>query len=72
MMPPFRLAHLSPEQMSSVERLEHDLHLTLIAWEPEAGAETGPSATAATQDQERDPILDALVDDYRTFDPQSR
>ena len=71
MIPPFRLARLSPAQMTAVEHLEHDLNLTLVAWEPgHAGeAATEPESTAATSLDDSDLILDALVDDYRTHDP---
>lgn len=67
LMPPYRLAHLNPDQMMSIENLENDLGLTLIAWEPKEGADTATnnSPTASADDL----VLDALNDTYRTYDP---
>jgi hypothetical protein len=38
-MPPYRLAELSAEQMQMIENLENEIGLTLVAYEPKAGAE---------------------------------
>ncbi|HWI64156.1 MAG TPA: hypothetical protein VNT75_20145 [Symbiobacteriaceae bacterium] len=68
MTPNYRLAHLTPDQMLSIENLENDLGITLIAWEPngQGGRDT------ATNNLETDAdglVLDALNDTYRTYDP---
>ena len=69
-MPPYRLADLTPDQMMSIEGLENDLGVTLIAWEPsnEAGAE---SATNNLETEDETLVLDALNDTYRTYDPHT-
>jgi len=59
----FHLADLSKDQMSQLERFEHDLGLTLIAYAP------GESKGAGKQEGE-DSVMDALVDDYRTYDSE--
>jgi hypothetical protein len=80
MTPPYRLADLSAEQMQMIEHLENEIGLTLVAYEPEAGAtphtapaaacEIGrPSAAAPVDADENQRILDALVDTYRTHQP---
>lgn len=69
-MPPYRLAHLTPDQMMSLEAMEHDLGVTLVAYEPMCDA-VRDSATnsAAASDAEENLVLDALNDTYRTYDP---
>ena len=67
MMPPYRLAHLSPDQMLSIESLENEIGVTLIAWEP--SGETNRDPVASYMDAEENLVLDALNDTYRTYDP---
>lgn len=69
-MPPYRLAHLSPDQMQSLENLENEIGVTLVAYEPMCDAVRG-SATANVDatDAEENLVLDALNDTYRTYDP---
>jgi heterodisulfide reductase subunit B len=80
MTPPYRLADLSAEQMQMIEHLENEIGLTLVAYEPEAGAATHtgpaaacdigrPSAAAPVDDDENQRVLDALVDTYRSHQP---
>lgn len=68
MMPPYRLAHLSPDQMMALESMENELGVTLVAYEPMCDA-VRDSATN-NLDAEDDLVADALVDTYRTYDPQ--
>lgn len=63
-MPPYRLAQLNAEQFSAIENLENELGLTLVAYEPESTQERQTESAA-----DDGFVLDALVDDYRTFDP---
>lgn len=67
MMPPYRLAQLSPGQMMAIEGLENELGLTLVAYEPEAAAVR--DGTEAMSDADDNLVLDALNDTYRTYDP---
>jgi hypothetical protein len=67
-LPPYRLAHLSAEQMGALEDLEHEIGVTLVAYEPSAGP-VAHTATGAVANNENDLVLDALVDTYRTHDP---
>jgi len=67
-VPPYRLANLTPDQMMSIEGLENDLGLTLIAWEPSTEAGRESATNNLTYDQEN-LVLDALNDTYRTYDP---
>lgn len=64
-MPPYRLARLNPEQIAAIESLENELGLTLVAYEPATDQSAG-NETASADDRF---VLDALVDDYRTYDP---
>ncbi|HEY3364104.1 MAG TPA: hypothetical protein VGK74_03480 [Symbiobacteriaceae bacterium] len=66
--PSYRLADLSPDQMGAIERLENNIHVTLIAYQPMSDA-VRDSATAAAGPGEDNEALDALNDTYRTFDP---
>ena len=66
--PSYRLADLSPDQMGAIERLENNIHVTLIAYEPMCDA-VRDSATASVDLSEDYEALDALNDTYRTFDP---
>lgn len=59
----YHLADLSKEQMRQLARFEHDLGLTLIAYAP------GERRVSGNHEGE-DSILDALVDDYRTYDSE--
>jgi hypothetical protein len=68
-MPPYRLADLTPGQMTALENMENELGLTLIAYEP-AGRAAGDSAANNYADAEESLVLDALNDTYRTYDPQ--
>ncbi len=68
MMPPYRLAHLDGDQQMAIENLENELGLTLVAYEPACDA-VRESATNQVDEAERDLVLDALVDTYRTYDP---
>lgn len=62
-MPPYRLARLSDEQFGKIEALEHELGLTLVAYEPEAGG----SAYGQNLDaDEQESVTDALLDAYRS------
>lgn len=66
MMPPYRLAHLSPDQMLSIENLEDEIGVTLVAYEPATG---GDAMTNNLADDSDSLVLDALNDTYRTYDP---
>lgn len=70
MMPPYRLAHLSPDQMMALENMENDLGLTLVAYEPLCDAVRDSATNNLEGSGENDLVLDALVDTYRTYDPQ--
>jgi len=65
MMPPYRLADLSPDQMMSLESLENEIGVTLVAYEPSPESDR----ESATSSMESDLVLDALNDTYRTYDP---
>lgn len=67
MLPTYKLAHLTPEQFAALERLENDIHVTLVAYEPagSAGRDDMEIGDLATDDT----AMDALVDTYRTYDP---
>jgi hypothetical protein len=54
--------------MGAIERLENNIHVTLIAYQPMSDA-VRDSATAAAGPGEDNEALDALNDTYRTFDP---
>ncbi|MDF2630030.1 MAG: hypothetical protein K0R39_3861 [Symbiobacteriaceae bacterium] len=69
MMPPYRLANLTPDQMMSIESLENEMGLTLVAYEPMAEAARDAGANNLTADYSDDLVLDALNDTYRTYDP---
>jgi hypothetical protein len=68
-MPPYRLAHLNPDQMLAIENMEHDLGVTLVAYEPMCDA-VRESTNNVVTDGEENLVLDALNDTYRTYDPQ--
>jgi len=59
-MPQYRLARLSDEQFAKLEALEHELGLTLIAYEPAAGAGRDD------QDAQVSSITDAVVNAYQS------
>lgn len=69
MMPPYRLAHLTPDQMLSLQSLESDMGLALVAYEPLSDATRDSATNNLTADYGDDLVLDALNDTYRTFDP---
>lgn len=69
MMPPYRIAHLTPDQMMSIESLENETGLTLVAYEPVAEAERDEATNNVALDYGDDLVLDALNDTYRTYDP---
>lgn len=50
-MPSYRLAQLTDQQFRQIEALENNLGLTLIAWEPVLGSESGPTSSTAGQTQ---------------------
>lgn len=62
-MSAYRLARLSEEQMAMIERLENEIGVTLIAYEPLCDAVRKDAERGAQQ------VQDALVDTYRTYDP---
>ncbi|MGE5674763.1 MAG: hypothetical protein ACM3XM_12980 [Mycobacterium leprae] len=62
-MPPYRLANLDPDQLMQIEQLENELGLTLIAWEPDGGANQ-----TVTEEANNFPT-DAILDTYETYDP---
>jgi len=61
-MPKYHLANLSSEQMRQLERFEHDLELTLIAYAPGERKD-------ATNDDGAESVMDALGDSYRKDHP---
>lgn len=67
-MPPYRLAHLTPDQMLSIEELENELGLTLIAYEPGSGP-AGQQVDQASNPREGFAYLDSVGDLYEHFDP---
>lgn len=69
MMPPYRLAHLTPDQMMTIESLENEMGLTLVAYEPMAEAQHDPATNNLSIGYGDDLVLDALNDTYRTYDP---
>lgn len=69
MMPPYRLAHLTPDQMLSIEGLENDLGVTLVAYEPMCDAVRDSATNNLEPETQDDLVLDALNDTYRTYDP---
>ncbi|HYF76907.1 MAG TPA: hypothetical protein VD973_07245 [Symbiobacteriaceae bacterium] len=69
MMPPYRLAHLTPDQMMSIESLENEMGVTLVAYEPMCDAVRDSATNNLTADYSDDLVLDALNDTYRTYDP---
>lgn len=84
-MSAYRLARLSEEQMAMIERLENEIGVTLIAYEPLCDAVREDAARGAEQvkaagavpeadhrqavDVQTNLVQDALVDTYRTYDP---
>lgn len=68
-MPPYRLAHLTPDQMAAIEGLENDLGLTLVAYDSEPGAYPEPPNYQEEFSEELDYPLDAILESYRTYDP---
>lgn len=66
-MPTYRLAHLSPEQMTAIESLENEIGLTLVAYEPMCDAVRDGAKARLDEDTS---VLDGLVDTYRTEDPE--
>lgn len=66
-MMPYRIANLSPDQMQAIENLENQLHVTLVAYEPEratdesAADEDLSAAASVTQD---------LLDAYQDYGPR--
>lgn len=64
-MLPYRIAHLSPDQMAGMQDLERDMGVALVAYEPVSEAEQGATSSMA----EESLVLDGLLDTYRTFDP---
>ena len=69
MMPPYRLAHLTPDQMMSIESLENEMGVTLVAYEPMCDAVRDSATNNLTAEYSDDLVLDALNDTYRTYDP---
>lgn len=69
MMPPYRLAHLTPDQMMAIEGLENEMGVTLVAYEPMCDAVRDSATNNLTPDYGDDLVLDALNDTYRTYDP---
>ncbi|HYG59835.1 MAG TPA: hypothetical protein VD902_17360 [Symbiobacteriaceae bacterium] len=69
-MQPYRVASLSHDQLMSIEKLENNIGVTLVAYEP-AHAKTGHGATSNVKaaDADENLVLDALNDTYRTYDP---
>lgn len=63
-MPPYRLARLSSEQFVKIEALEHELGVTLVAYEPDAGASGYGQSLGSADEQEG--VTDALLDAYRS------
>lgn len=70
MMPPYRLAPLSPDQMMALEQMENELGLTLVAYEPMCAAVRDSATNNLEPDADENLVADALVDTYRTYDPQ--
>jgi hypothetical protein len=69
-MPPYRLAQLSDAQFQALEQMENRLGITLVAYEPICDAVRDSAAQSiATDAEENDLVMDALVDTYRTYDP---
>lgn len=65
MMPTYRLANLSHDQMTALERMEHEIGVTLVAYEP-----AGDNAATNNVDADENLVTDALLDTYRTYDPE--
>lgn len=61
-MPPYRIATLNPEQLTEIERLEEELGVTLIAWEPNRQTQPGESPS---WDEGKQSVIDALNSTYQ-------
>lgn len=69
-MPPYKLARLSDEQMAAIESLENEIGITLVAYEPICDAVRDTASQNLTQGEAQDDwMTDALLDNYRTYDP---
>jgi hypothetical protein len=69
-MPPYKLARLSDEQMMKIESLENDIGVTLVAYEPACDAIRDSAMQNLSPNEAQDDLMtDALLDTYRTYDP---